>query len=79
MLTLQVTARVYHLQLLCMLLLLLNWNPDLRILLVVAHIDNLVLNRNLGILRRSLLSNLSLELGRVVLRKRLSAVDDLVW
>jgi len=77
--TLQVTARVYHLQLLCMLLLLLNWNPDLWVLLVVSRIDNLVLNCNLVILRRSLLGNLSLELRRVVLSNRLSAVDDLVW
>jgi hypothetical protein len=76
--TWQVTAWVYHLKLLCMLLLLLNRNPNLWILLVVASINHGVLDCNLDILRWSLLQDLSLELCSVVLSSRLSIVDWLV-
>ena len=48
-----------------MLLLLLKWNSALRILLEVASIEVLLLDRDLGLLELSLVDRLALELRRV--------------
>ena len=61
-----------------MLLLLLKWNSALRILLEVASIEVLLLDRDLGLLELSLVDRLALELRRVWLDDWLSVVNHLV-
>jgi hypothetical protein len=64
--------------LLWVLLLLLKWNSALRILLEVASIEVLLLDRDLGLLELSLVDRLALELRRVWLDDWLSVVNHLV-